>query len=364
MIRLLRAIDNLLEKLIFDVALGTSRRRRIAAALATFCAIAFYGVSGLIFVPVVHGTYLPIDGAPYLTAPSDTTPSLIEQVSREHAIPAGRDAELLAQLAAYESQSGRLISMLATASPPAFQNAPPFRAVRAAANVLNARGVYLALHDQGDAAMLQWITALRFARVVSRGTPTRPPELIPGLVAGAMERVTFENLNWYLKSRMTQSQWRLMQAELRARHQTPHSLRTYMEGERASAARFFAQAHLDGGFAESDFGIYLSRALLPLRHADRAAFMDAVRDRFMKEFDADLAKTRGNRTTATEHGLETDYALLLAPFSREHSIRRMANLLIYCQLPNYSSAGQRLEKIEQQARDLELSAEPLDLEGI
>ena len=37
------------------------------------------------------------------------------------------------------------------------------------------------------------------------------------------------------------------------------------------------QAHRAAGFAEREVGIVLSRTLMPLRHADRAAFMDEVR---------------------------------------------------------------------------------------
>lgn len=106
------------------------------------------------------------------------------------------------------------------------------------------------------------------------------------------------------------------------------------------------------------------RSLMPLRHADRAAFMDEVRDRYLRVFDADLATTVGNTTRATTHELETDLALLLAPFAHEHSVTRITNLLLACTDFNYAVASERLENTERLARALEKSAPPLDLEGI
>jgi len=359
MLRILRALDTVLETLIFDVAFGTSRRRRCIAALA---ALAFYGLCGLVFVPVVQHTEEPVDSRPYLAESPGDVPLLISDVAHTQRIPEGRDGELEKALRTYDHESAQLVGMLAPERPPAFPLTPSYRRVHEAATVLDARGVWFALHGQGDAAMLQWITALRLARLVARGTATRPPVLIEGLVACSMERQTLDALGWYGSSRMTSAQWQLLQGELRLRQQFPHSLRFYMEGERAYAQYFFRQAHRDGGIAEGEQGIYLSRTLMPLRHADRAAFMDEVRDRFLEAFDADLAGIHGNTAAAAHEAFPTDYALPLAPFFHHHAVRRMADLIFWSTHPNTVGAGERLEQVEKQARALENTM--LDLEGI
>lgn len=365
MLRLIRIVDDLLETVIFDVALATSRRRRIAAALASLWAIAFYGISGLLFVPAVQRVPETIDSAPYLIErTSQAFPELLQQVAKQHEILPGREADVERELAGHAPGLDRLVSRLATARPEAFAHTPDYRGLRIAAYALVARGVWHAVNNRGDAAMLQWITTLRLARLVARGPVARPANTFDGLVASAIEREALKALAWYSEWRMTVAQWALMQRELKARRADAKNLRDFMLGDRAAAVRFFERAHQNGGFAEQDLGIYLSRALLPLKHADRAAFMDEVRDRYMRAFDADVATTSGNATRARRRALETDHALVLAPFSHEHSVTRMTNLLLTCMYFDYEVAGERLETTEQLARALEKCPEPLDLEGI
>lgn len=364
MLRLIRVLDDLLEKLIFDVAFATARRRRIAAALATLCAVAFYGVSGLVFVPAVQHAPAAFDSAPYLVGAPGAASALMFQVAREQKIPAGRELDVERELARSAGRLDRLVSLLAAERPASFTHTPDLHAIRLAAVGLVARGVWHAVSDRGDAAMLQWVTALRLARVVARGPVGRPANVIDGLVGSGIEREAIKALGWYADWRMTPAQWELMRRELKARRAEAKTLRDFMRGDRAAAVRFFERAHADGGFAEHELGIYLSRALLPLRHADRAAFMDEVRDRYLRVFDADAATTVGNATRAKRHPLETDHALWLAPFSREHALTRMTNLLVTCMGFDYAAASERLETTERLARDLENKLEPLDLEGI
>lgn len=359
MVRLIRALDDLLEALIFDVAFGTPRRRRLAMGLASIGAVALYWVSGLLFVPAVPPVPEVIDSAPYFVgAASQPHSDLLRQVAADREIPAGREAAVERELAGRAGHLDRLVSLLAASRPAAFAHTPDYRDVRAAADALLARGVWLAGRHLSDAAVLQWITALRLARVVASGPVGRPARVLDGLVASDIERETFQALTWHRRRGMSAPEWAFTKRELAERRASVKTLRDYMMGDRAAALRFFHEAHERGGFAEHELGIYLSRALMPLKHADRAAFMDEVRDRYLRVFDADIAMTTGNTTRAVWHTLPTDYALLLAPFSREHSVTRMANLLLTSLPRNYAAAGARLEQTEQAARELEKMPPP------
>lgn len=363
--RLIRLLDDLLEILIFDVALATPRRRRVAAAIAAACGVVFYGISGLLFVPVVTPSAEIVDGAPYLLQEaSGSFPDLLRVVAVERLVPAGRGAELERALEGQAARLDRLVSLLASTRPPALEQRPRYRELRSAAWALVARGVWHAEGDRGGAAMLQWFTALRLARVVAQGSVGRPANVLDGLVASAIEQEALKALTWYADWRMTPAEWGLMQRELRIRRAESKTLRDFMAGERAAAVRFFEKAHADGGFVEQELGIYLSRALLPLRQADRAAFVDEVRDRYLRVMDADIALTAGNATRAGRHELETDHALVLAPFSHEHAVTRMTNLIVSSMTVDYAMVGERLQVTERLARELEKFPEPLDLESI
>lgn len=357
MIRWLVVLDDLLEKLIFDVALATRKRRRIAFALAACTAVVFYGVSGLLFVPAVETPWESCVTEPYALG---AIPSIFREVARTRIVPAGREAELERALASSARTLDRIVAGVRGADPVPLTSQVAYFIARGASDSLTARGVWNARRGRGDLAMDDWIAVLRLARLVRHGSM----RLYEAAAASDAERRAMEALVWYTEVDMTYDQWKRMQAELNARRQEPRTLHDALLGERAAMVRFFEQAHRDAGFDEEHYNIVLSRAIMPLRHDDRARFFDEVRDRFLREMDADIALCDGNRYRAPRHQIETDYLLFLAPFSREHSVKRLTNLLLWSRDPNYAAFGSQLDLTERLARALERVPAPLDLDSI
>lgn len=63
---LVRKVDDVAEVLIFDVVLGTRRRRAIAAVLAALAGLALYTFSGFLLAPALYMETRKIDSAPVI----------------------------------------------------------------------------------------------------------------------------------------------------------------------------------------------------------------------------------------------------------------------------------------------------------
>lgn len=372
LMRTVRRVDDLLEVLIFDVALGTSRGRRFVAAIAAVSGLCLYLLAGMIAAPVmVYDLDGPLSTAPYVDG-ATWTPStwLIDTAAVDHAIPAGRRADLERDVAARAPALARLTALLAVDRPAPFHHTPWFHRAREAANLLMASALCEAAAGRRDRAAEHLLMAARLGGALT-DMPAGKTTVIQGMVGVATEKRALVGLMKHFDAHCASSATQVaVERYFAARPADRTTLRAFLAGERAVFERHAAFAIQHGTLAH-ERGRW-ANAFLPARHADRAAFLTQVRFRVRAAYhaletrapgavtQADLDLIAGGGTPVT---LE-NASLLRALFSRSHAVGVVARGVMLEILPPCEKAAERIAALDEVVAKARARAEVLDLEGI
>lgn len=377
MARTVRLIDNVLEVLVFDVALATPRRRRVAALLVAMAGLAAYLVSGLVFTPTLQIEFDPISTAPYVDDATWQAPGpVIAETLSDMKITPARDKALAVELGKYSRQLQSVYNLLDAVPPPRFAGVPRYRTVRDIANLLVCRGLWRAARGEGDEAVRDWVASARLGLVMARGSSNTGAVLVEGMISTAIERCALRALKQHIDAgRLEHRQEVRVDQYLKERARCPRTLASYMRGERKYFENIMEQAVRNGSLAIDGSVPRLVNLVMPARHADRVAMIEDVRTAGRRYYDAllpggdstrELVPADLDRIAACEFGPAgaSTLALVRAMFSRERAAAFVSRWVLSIANPNINTAGERIAALESEVRYIDQRVDPMDLEGI
>lgn len=296
MMKVLRVVDLLAERLIFDVLLATPGRRRAALVLFGGAALLAYGLSGLVWSPGALPNAETFSCQPYF---DDTrwmnTGWEAGRLLADRPAPADVVATVRAQLAAKNDLLDRTALLALASQAPSFAKTPLYRHTRNVAHGLAARGVLRAADGRGDAAVTDWLAVARLGRILARGPAGRPATVLDGMIGCAVQNDATRQLVRHLdQGRMTASQAARVLAD-HARWDTEgYSLESLLAGERAAAVHLLDRMVTEGRYPS---GLESLDLVTPLSDPERKAFFGEVRANVLACFDRWSANVRGDRAT-------------------------------------------------------------------
>lgn len=206
LLRVLRALDDLAEILIFDHLLATNLRRRLASVAASILMLAAYASSGFWMAPSAPPSPPSAPGA----MPATERPALpgahvdlAAEIVRTRNITPAQDLALRRVLAIHEHELERYLTLAGDTTGLLYSACERTGHLRASgvATLLLARGLLMARVRLDSSAVKDWIAVLHIASALAILAPADPRDLSAHVVGGVLENSAVRLLSEQLRTR-------------------------------------------------------------------------------------------------------------------------------------------------------------------
>lgn len=349
---LVRRADDVAEVLIFDVALGSRRRRRVAAGLAACAGLALYAASGVLFVPIESFTSDRFDSAPLVDdATSHAASPALNEAADKLEIRPERRVEIEAELARAEPEMERA-RMLLHQGGWKFAGVARFDRMRGLAKLFIVRGLARAARDPGDEmAMVDWATAGRVGLAMATRR-AHLPTMLEGRVSTRIQLRAFEAIKKHVDAgRMGHRQEVVLHQWLSFRRSQHVGMPIFVAGERDFRARLLRQS-IERGILLDRWSPLDLQLLQPVTREGR------------REFAGRLRAAMEARGWATGVARPSRLDLVCALFSRDRAVDYMARTIAHHVMTEKNITSILDEELERTVRHVAARCNPLDLDGI